>query len=94
MADACLYLMLDTDTCALTNIGTGIDLTIRETAELVAQTVGYEGEIVFDHTHPDGTPQKLLDVSRLSSLGWKARTSLRHGLEMTYAAFLKGEARM
>ena len=94
MADACLYLMLDTDTCALTNIGTGIDLTIRETAELVAQTVEYEGEIVFDHTHPDGTPQKLLDVSRLSSLGWKARTSLRHGLEMTYAAFLKGEARM
>ena len=93
MADACLYLMLDTDECALTNIGTGTDLTIRELAQKVAQTVGFAGAIEFDHEHPDGTPQKLLDVSKLRALGWEAKTSLDEGLRRTYAAFLAGEKR-
>ena len=94
MADACVYLFCETDACELTNIGTGTDITIRETAELVAKTVGYTGSISFDHIHPDGTPQKLLDVSRLNSLGWRARVSLEDGLRLTYKAFLDGESRM
>ena len=94
MADACLHLLFDTTVCELTNIGTGTDMTIRETALAIARVVGYEGEIVFDATHPDGTPQKLLDISKLRSTGWAPKTSFERGLEMTYRAYLDGELRM
>ncbi len=87
MADACVYLMENYDAPDIgefVNIGVGEDLTIRELAELIGDIVGYKGEIVYDTTKPDGTPQKLLDVSRLCRLGWKARISLRDGIEQTY----------
>lgn len=72
----------------LINIGVGEDLTIRELAEMVRDAVGFQGEIDFDSTKPDGTPRKLLDVSKLSALGWQARTSLKSGLEMAYLSFI------
>jgi GDP-L-fucose synthase len=93
LADACVHLMKTYSDEALVNIGTGEDVTIRELAELVAETVGYRGELVFDTTKPDGTPRKLLDVSRLAALGWRAGTPLREGLAMAYADFLSGERR-
>jgi len=71
------------------NLGTGVDLTIRELAETVAAVVGYMGGIAFDCSKPDGTPRKLQDVSRMTTLGWQAKTSLREGLERTYAWFLE-----
>jgi nucleoside-diphosphate-sugar epimerase len=70
------------------NVGTGVDVTIRELAEQVAAVVGYEGQLTFDASKPDGTPRKLLDVSLLAQLGWRARITLREGLEQTYAWFL------
>jgi len=73
----------------LVNIGCGQDITVRWTAELIAEVVGFRGRLVFDSAKPDGTPQKLLDVSRLTALGWKAQTSLREGLEKTYADFVE-----
>lgn len=84
LADACVFLMEAGYKGPLLNIGTGEDLTIRELAELVVDIVGFEGRIVFDPTKPDGTPRKLLDVSKLSDLGWKAKTSLREGIAETY----------
>ncbi|GLI36464.1 GDP-L-fucose synthase family protein [Desulforhabdus amnigena] len=74
------------------NVGTGQDVTIRELAETVANTVGYKGELIFDASKPDGTPRKLLDVSRLTALGWTARIGLEEGIRSTYAWFLKNEA--
>jgi len=71
------------------NVGTGLDCTIREMAETMAEVVGFEGELAFDATKPDGTPRKLLDVSRLEKLGWKASTQLKDGLTSTYQWFLK-----
>jgi GDP-L-fucose synthase len=68
----------------LVNIGTGEDVTIRELAETVMQVIGFEGRIVFDSSKPDGTPRKLMDVGRLSGLGWKASTPLREGIELAY----------
>jgi len=73
------------------NLGTGVDVTIRELAESVAAVVGYMGGIVFDSSKPDGTPRKLQDVSRMTSLGWQASTSLREGLERTYMWFLENK---
>lgn len=99
MADACMYLMKlpDTDFCQLLtvdgppliNIGTGEDLTIRELAELVKGMVGFDGSITFDAAKPDGTPRKLMDVSRLSKLGWQAETVLAEGLRLSYRSFVK-----
>jgi GDP-L-fucose synthase len=94
LADACVFLMERgasdlPSTTALLNIGTGVDLTIAELVEQVMDVVGYRGEIVYDRSKPDGTPQKLLDVSRLSALGWRARTSLREGIGRAYAAFAR-----
>ena len=84
LADACVTLMeLDAD-AALLNVGTGTDVTIRELAETVMDVVGYQGPIVFDRSKPDGTPRKLLDVSRAAALGWTARTSLRDGIAQAY----------
>ena len=74
------------------NVGTGIDCTIKELTETVAKVVGYEGEIHWDTTKPDGTPRKLMDVSRLERLGWKAQTNLEEGLVKTYAWFLANQA--
>jgi GDP-L-fucose synthase len=76
----------------LVNIGVGEDVTIAELAEQVSRTVGFEGEIVFDTSKPDGTPRKLLDIGRLHALGWRASTSLRAGLAKTYADFLDNHA--
>ena len=89
MADACLYVMQHHDGSQILNIGCGADVTIAEVAHLVKETVGYEGEIVFDTSKPDGTPRKLLDVSRLFALGWRPRIDLRSGLAATYAWFLE-----
>jgi len=84
LADACLHLAEQGYDGPLVNIGTGVDVTIRELAESVMGVVGFTGRIVFDSSKPDGTPRKLMDVSRLASLGWRARTSLQDGLRMTY----------
>jgi GDP-L-fucose synthase len=86
LADACVHLMRQGYDGPLVNIGTGTDVTIRELAETVMDIVGFQGRIVFDTSKPDGTPRKLLDVSRLASLGWRAKTSLREGIRMAYEA--------
>jgi GDP-L-fucose synthase len=83
-----VFLMRHYDAEEIINIGTGIDLSIRELAELVRGIVGFKGEIVFDPNMPDGTPRKLLDVSRIQALGWSAQTSLREGIQSTYEWFL------
>lgn len=88
MADACVHLMKTYCSGEMVNIGSGEDITIAEFARLVASEVGYTGEISYDASRPDGTPQKLLDVSRLSNLGWRARTSLRDGIRLAYRAYL------
>ena len=95
MADACVYVMQHYESSDIINIGCGQDVSIAEAAELVRETVGYEGRIVFDRSYPDGTPRKLLDVSRLNALGWSPSIPLERGLAETYAWFLEhGGARM
>jgi GDP-L-fucose synthase len=89
MADACIFLLEKGITEGLYNIGAGTDVSIRELAETVKDVVGFKGTIVFDNTKPDGTPRKLLDVSRMANLGWKAKTSLRDGIVMSYKDFLE-----
>jgi len=89
LADACVYLMEHYDGTELINIGTGEDLTIRELAEIIGSVVGFEGELTFDSTKPDGTPRKLLDVSRLSGIGWKAKIALEEGIRKTYQWYLE-----
>ncbi|MCD6281580.1 MAG: GDP-L-fucose synthase, partial [Deltaproteobacteria bacterium] len=87
LADACLHLMQDYDARDIgefVNIGTGEDITIKELAELIASIVGFRGDIVWDRDKPDGTPQKLLDVSRINKMGWKAKTGLKQGIIQTY----------
>jgi GDP-L-fucose synthase len=86
LADACVHLMETSYDGPLVNVGTGEDVTIRELAETVMQVVGFKGRIVFDATKPDGTPRKLLDVSRLTTLGWRARTPLLEGMRRAYEA--------
>ncbi len=86
LADACVHLMASGYAGDLVNIGTGEDVTIGELAHTIMDVVGYRGEVVFDTSKPDGTPRKLLDVSRAASLGWRARTSLRDGIARAYAA--------
>ena len=93
LADACLFLMEHHDGSEIVNVGTGQDLTIRELALQVRGAVGYDGELHWDASRPDGTPRKLLDVSFLHGLGWRHRTELDEGLRRTYAAFLSGELR-
>ena len=88
MADACIHLVKTYSGDEMVNIGTGEDITIAEFARLVAATVGYSGEISFDPSRPDGTPRKLLDVSRLAKLGWRARTPLEDGIRLAYRAYL------
>ena len=88
LADACIHVMKNYSDAGLINIGTGEDITIAEFARVVAAAVGYSGEISFDLSRPDGTPRKLLDVSRLARLGWSATTSLQDGIRLAYQAFL------
>jgi GDP-L-fucose synthase len=91
LADACLFLMRRHDTDVPINVGTGEDLSIRELAELVRDVVHPRAALVFDPSKPDGTPRKLLDVSRLHALGWRHRISLRQGVESTYRWFAENE---
>jgi GDP-L-fucose synthase len=83
-ADACLFLMKNYNEPGLVNIGVGNDLTIKELAELIKKITGFEGSIVFDASKPDGTPRKLMDVSKLNALGWKATISLQEGIKNVY----------
>ena len=83
MADACIYLMNRYDGNEFVNIGIGKDLTILEAATIIKEEVGFKGALVFDTSEPDGTPQKLLDVSKLNSIGWKSKTSFREGIRKT-----------
>ncbi len=88
LADACAFLLQHTNPPDWLNIGTGTDVTIKELTETVSAVTGFHGRIVWDSTKPDGTPRKLMDVSRLAQLGWKAKIDLRKGVEMTYASYL------
>ena len=102
MADACVYLMslpdeiflplLTPDIAPLVNVGCGKDQTIRELAEVVKSVTGFGGELIFDSSKPDGTPRKLLDVSKLGQLGWNVKTELRDGLKLAYGDFLQQAA--
>lgn len=95
LADACVFLMERHDAADLgefINIGVGTDLTIRELAALVQEVVGYRGRLSFDPSRPDGAPRKLLDISRIARLGWRARTELRQGIALTYESYLAGRA--
>jgi GDP-L-fucose synthase len=89
LADACVLLMQSPDAPSLTNIGAGEDLEIRELADMVREVVGYPGEIRWDSSRPDGTPRKLLDVSRMQERGWRPRIGLREGLAATYDWFVR-----
>lgn len=91
LADACVFLMQQYNGNEAINIGTGIDLTIYELAETIVKIIGYTGKLVFDTTKPDGTPRKLLDVTRLHELGWKHQINLEEGITMAYADFLNRE---
>ena len=92
LADACVFVMKHYSDDGFLNIGTGEDVTIADFARLVAEVVGYPGKIDFDTARPDGTPRKLLDVSKLAALGWRARTPLRAGLAAAYADFVRRAA--
>lgn len=94
LADGCLYLMNHYNEKLFVNIGTGEEISIRALAELIKIVVGFEGDIVFDTTKPDGTPRKLMDSSRVHALGWKHKTSLKEGLIKSYQYFKEGEERL
>jgi len=87
LASACVYLMENYNEEGLVNIGTGMDVTITELAMLIKEIVGYEGSLVYDHTKPDGTPRKLMDVSKLKNLGWKYSIELKEGLKQVYTDY-------
>ena len=89
MADACIFLMENRIDEGMYNVGVGEDVTIRELAETVLDVIGFQGQIVFDVSKPDGTPRKLMDVSQMTGLGWKATTTLRHGINLAYKDFLR-----
>ncbi|RMF57667.1 MAG: GDP-L-fucose synthase, partial [Calditrichaeota bacterium] len=89
LADACLFLMLNYDEPEFVNVGMGKDISIKELAMLIKDIVGFEGDLRFDTSKPDGTPRKLLDISRLQSLGWQPRISLKEGIRQTYQWFLQ-----
>jgi len=90
LADAALFLMQSYDSAEIVNVGVGEDLTIHELAEMIQRVTGFEGRLVFDASKPDGTPRKLLDVSRVNGLGWKALMPLERGIEETYRWYLAG----
>ncbi len=88
LADACLFLMKNYNEADFVNIGTGTDLSIKDLALMVKNIIGFEGKIVWDETKPNGTPRKLMDVSKLNSLGWKANIDLEQGIKLVYQDFL------
>lgn len=92
LAEACLHLMLHYDDGELVNIGWGEDQTIKELAETICEVVGYHGKLRFDPTRPDGTPRKVLDVSRLKALGWQPKITLREGLQQVYRWYCEEDA--
>ena len=92
LADACAFVLKLDNPPDWVNMGTGTDVTIKELTETVASVVGFPGRIAWDSSKPDGTPRKLMDVSRLAALGWKSRIGLREGVEKTYASFLAEQA--
>lgn len=85
LAEACLFLMLHYEGEQTINVGTGVDVSIKELAEMIKEVAQYEGELVFDTTKPDGTPRKLLDVSKINTLGWKHKIDLKEGVKKTYS---------
>ncbi len=87
LAQACLFLMENYNEDQFINVGSGVDISIKELAEIIAEIVGFNGEIIWDTSKPDGTPKKLMDVSKLEKLGWKAQISLRQGIESVYEIF-------
>lgn len=91
LADACVFLMNNYDEKQFVNIGIGEDLSIKDLAELIKEVIGYEGNISFDSSKPDGTPRKLMDVSKLHALGWKHKINLREGIKLAYEDFLSKE---
>jgi GDP-L-fucose synthase len=94
LADACAFVLEHYSDEEHINVGSGAEVTIAEFASLVAEVTGYRGRLVFDPSRPDGMPRKLLDSSKLAGMGWRARTSLRSGLEQSYAAFIAGNYRV
>jgi GDP-L-fucose synthase len=94
LADACVFVMKHYSGDGFLNVGTGHDITIAEFADVIGDVVGYRGRLAFDTTKPDGTPRKLLDVSKLTALGWKAKIPLREGIAEAYSDFLAGGGRM
>lgn len=101
LAEACMHIMelskdqIEAVTAPMSshvNVGTGVDVTIKELAELICKVIGYTGELTFDTSKPDGTPRKLLDVSKINALGWQANIELEAGLKDTYAWFLDNQA--
>lgn len=88
LAEACLFLMQNYNEPTLVNIGSGTDVTIRELAELIQKTISFKGKIIFDSSKPDGTPRKLMDVTKINKLGWKAKISLEEGIKKTYQDFV------
>jgi GDP-L-fucose synthase len=92
LADACGFLLKMANPPDLINVGTGTDVTIKELTEIVADAVGFRGKIVWDATKPDGTPRKLMDVSKLIALGWRAQVGVREGVARTYGSFLAEQA--
>jgi GDP-L-fucose synthase len=89
LADACVFLMQHYESECIINVGTGEDVTIKELAHIISEVIGYKGELVFDSSKPDGTPRKLLDISRLRALRWRAQTPLQEGLRKTYESYCK-----
>lgn len=94
LAEACVFLMREYLGDETINVGSGEEVTIKELALMVADSVGYRGEIRFDHSKPDGTPRKLLDISRLQAMGWRPKTELKEGIKTAYANFASGKVRL
>lgn len=87
LADACLFLMLNYNNPEIINVGTGVDITIKELANIISKIVGFDGEIVWDVSKPNGTPRKVMNVDKLTQLGWKSKIDIEEGLHMTYEWF-------
>jgi len=94
LAEACYFLMQSFDEPGFLNVGTGVDIEIGELAKLICKIVGYQGEIVHDLTKPDGTPRKLMDVTKLHALGWTAKIGLEPGIQMVYEHYAAGVGQM
>ena len=94
LADACVFLMNHYEDSEIINIGVGKDISVSELADLIKDIVGYKGSIHYDRSKPDGTPRKLLGVSKLQALGWRPKISLRQGIEMTYRWYVEEVPKM